>query len=412
MPILDLTTPQSDFYISDAEYVAAVAGFGSGKTQAAITKILASKFKYPGIDQAYLAPTYSMIKSIFYPRVAEVLSDMGVRFGINKQDHEINIQGHGKIICRTMDNPDMIVGWECGDAVMDEFDLMPTDKALQAMKKVSARCRQKFPDGKVNQKCVTTTPEGFKATYKLFKKEPLENSQLVQMSTRSNEANLPDGYIDSLIQQYPEQLIDAYLDGEFVNLTSGSVYYGYDRELCNTHYVQRPREVLHVGMDFNVYHMASIVHVLRDDVLYAVDEIIDLRDTPDMIAELKERYPGHPIIVYPDSSGKSVSSKGASLSDHKLLRDAKFRVKSRSTNPLVRDRLASMNGGFEHGKYKVNVSKCPTYVECLEQQVFDKNGAPDKTSGLDHPVDAGGYCKHYMLPVVKRGVADKVMGGF
>jgi len=40
-------------------------------------------------------------------------------------------------------------------------------------------------------------------------------------------------------------------------------------------------------------------------------------------------------------------------------------------------------------------------TECLEQQVFDKNGLPDKESGLDHPLDALGYMVYWHYKIVK-----------
>lgn len=412
MPEVTLTRPQTEFFTSPAEYVAAVAGFGSGKTQVAVYRILAGMFKYPTINYAYLAPTYPLIRDIFYPKIAEVLNDMGINFKINHSNNIVQVAGLGQIFCRTMERPDLIVGWECGDAVMDEFDVLTFAKAYNVFRKVSARCRQPFPDGKVNQKLVTTTPEGFKATYKMFKKEPLVDSHLIQMSTYSNAKNLPDGYIKGLEDQYPEQLIKAYLGGQFVNLTSGTVYYSFIRELHNTHYVAKPRETLHIGQDFNVYKMASIIHIIREGKAYAVDELIDLRDTADVIETLKENYDGHPIIIYPDASGKSTSSKGASLSDIKLFKDAGFRVKARNKNPLIKNRVLSVNTGFEKGKYFVNVEKCPFYAECLEQQVYDVTGKPTKDGILDNPVDAGGYFMHYKFPVIKQEIRDQAMGGF
>jgi hypothetical protein len=41
-------------------------------------------------------------------------------------------------------------------------------------------------------------------------------------------------------------------------------------------------------------------------------------------------------------------------------------------------------------------------TEALEQQVWDKNGEPDKTSGFDHPNDANGYFIVKRWPIVKR----------
>ncbi len=409
--IVDLTIPQSEFFLDESEYVAAVAGFGAGKTYVAITKVLSLIFKYPTIDQAYLAPSYPLIKSVFYPRVAGILTSMGRQFRINKVDHEISIRGHGRIICRTMEDPDKIVAWEVGSALMDEFDLLPSEKGVRVMNKVSARCRQKYPDGSKNQKLITTTPEGFKATYNLFKKKPLKDSKLVQMSTESNRHNLPENYIESRREQYPAQLIDAYLDGKFVNLTSGTVYYAFDRKTHNTKYIARPRETLHIGMDFNVYKMAAITHIKRDGIIYAVDELIDLRDTSDMIKEIKERYDGHPIIIYPDSSGKSVSSKGATLSDIKLLKDAGFRLKYKSTNPRIRDRVMAVNTAYEKQSYFINTKKCPIYTDCIEQQSYDKNGVPEKDGILDNPLDAGGYCIYWLMPILTNSVSNVAIGG-
>jgi hypothetical protein len=53
-------------------------------------------------------------------------------------------------------------------------------------------------------------------------------------------------------------------------------------------------------------------------------------------------------------------------------------------------------------RYKVNPETCPHYVEALEKQAYDKNGEPDKTSGLDHCLDAGGYFISYRYPIQKR----------
>lgn len=395
--------PQHDFLTSQAKYTAAVAGFGSGKTFVGLSRILSNMMEAPGIDQAYLAPTYPLIRDIFYPTVDEVLPEMGMRYYINKGEHTVYIEGLGKIFCRTMENPGNIVGWKVADAVLDEFDILPVEKAKQTFRKTSARLRQKNPTGRINQLFITTTPEGFKATYDLFKKNPLANSRLIQMSTYSNQKHLPPDYIDELRAQYPEQLIEAYLMGNFVNLTSGTVYYAFNRNIHDTFYVAKPREPLHIGMDFNVNNMAAIVHVIRDGEVCAVNELIGYRDTPDMIDALKELYPEHKITVYPDASGDNKHSTGATESDLSQLKEAGFRVNAPKANPPIKNRVASMNNAFEKGWLRVNTRWCPVYTEALEQQVYGNNGLPDKSSGHDHPLDAGGYFIHKRFPIRKRG---------
>ena len=52
-------------------------------------------------------------------------------------------------------------------------------------------------------------------------------------------------------------------------------------------------------------------------------------------------------------------------------------------------------------RYRVNTNKCPTYTDNIEQQVYAKNGEPDKAHGTDHMNDAGGYYIAYVYPIIK-----------
>jgi hypothetical protein len=53
-------------------------------------------------------------------------------------------------------------------------------------------------------------------------------------------------------------------------------------------------------------------------------------------------------------------------------------------------------------RYRVNPEKCPNLVESLEKQAYNKNGEPDKSTGLDHILDAAGYMVVYRYPLVQR----------
>lgn len=397
---VDLTTPQSDFFLSTSEYTAAVAGFGSGKTQAAISRLAATKLQYPTVDIAYLAPSYSLIRDIFYPRIAEVLNELDIYHKINKSEHNVYIQSYGKIICRSMDNPGSLVGWEVGDALLDEFDTIAKIKALSVMEMISARARAKFPDGKKNQKFVSTTPEGYKATYDLFVKNKLDDSRLIQMSTYSNAHNLPPGFIEARKKQYSSQLIDAYIEGRFVNLTAGSVYPYFDRDRNRTMRVLKKGEPLDVGMDFNVGKMSAVVFAPFDgERLEIIAELIGYQDTPAIIVALKERFEGHRLTIFPDAAGKHRNTTGATITDHKLLKLAGFRVKALRASPLVKERVQSVNALFEKGFLSINTDRCPETTEALEQQAYDKHGNPDKSLDIDHPLDALGYrvCNGWLI---------------
>lgn len=403
-----LTAPQQEYLEATEEYVAVVAGMGSGKTQTTAVSIITKMTEYPTVDFAYLAPTYALIRDIFYPKVSDILSQLGWKYSINKGEHVVRIDGLGLIRCVTMDNPEMIVGWECGDAFLDEFDVLATDKAKVAFQKVSARCRQKFPDGKINQKYVSTTPEGFKATHELFVKKKLPNSRLIQMSTYSNAHNLPNGYIEGLRSQYPPELIEAYLEGKFVNLRSGRVYAHFDRNAHHTSEKIRSGEMLYIGQDFNYGGCVSSICVVRGERVMLLDYIVS-KDTRAICENIKARYPGHFVSIYPDSSAGNNSSN-SSQTDIQILQAAGFNVVTSGSNPLIRDRVNCVNAAFAHGRLLVNTDVCKLHTEALEQQAYDpKTGMPQKTGGpatIDDFNDSLGYFIYRHMPIVMPGFTN------
>jgi hypothetical protein len=397
-----------------------VGGFGSGKTWVGCMGKAQHFLKHPQVTQGYFAPTYPHIRDIFYPTMEEVAHNFGFKIKVKTGDKEVDYyrgrKYYGRTICRSLDNPEMIIGFKIGHGLVDELDVLPTDKALMAWKKMIARLRWVDNDKVKNGLDVTTTPEGFRSVYKIFvedvlkKPELVRNYGLIQASTYDNGKNLPDDYIDSLLEAYPDELINAYLHGKFVNLQSGSVYNAYNRVTHRSNETIREKELLRIGMDFNVTNMSAVVYVLRgdDQVWHAVDELKGVYDTPAMIALIRERYSEHHIRVYPDASGKSRKTVNASTSDIGLLEAIGFSVYANPSNPLVRDRVIATNNAFSKGMLKINDDKCPEYAKCMEQLSYDKNGEPDKTSNIDHLPDAGTYPIAFSMPVIKPVAQIKV----
>ena len=382
-----------------------VAGFGAGKTEAAVQRSIVGKLKHPESDRGFYEPTYDLIRMIAFPRFEEMLTELNIPYRLYKSPlNYIQIEGYGRIFFRSMDNPERIIGYEHGDCDIDELDTLKTEDAAKAFRQILARNRQKKADGSPNSIGVTTTPEGFRFTYETWAKDAIgaaeKGYQIYYAPTYSNP-HLPADYVDNLRNIYPENLLDAYIEGRFVNLTSGTVYNGYDRTKCRSAETIEPGEPLRVGMDFNVTNMSAVVYVVRGDCWHAVDELKGIYDTPAMIDALKERYGKRHITVYPDASGKSRKTVDASTSDIALLQQAGFAVRVRESNPAVKDRVMAANSCFSHSRVFVNDETCPEFARCLEQLAYDKNGQPDKQSNLDHLPDAGTYPLAYEFPVRK-----------
>lgn len=398
-----LSETQKAFATSREPYPCFCGGFGSGKTAAAIARAMALKAHFRNCDIAYYLPTYPLVEDIAFRRFPDLCERKGWDYKLNRQSAHIEFPGAGRIVFRTMEQPHRIVGYEVAHSIVDELDTLPLEKARDVWNKIIARNRQKCAIP--NTVAVATTPEGFRFVYERWVKNPAPGYVLFRAKTLDNAANLPPGYIDNLRASYPTNLLAAYLDGEFVNLTSGSVYTEFDRALNATSDTVKPDDALHIGMDFNVGQMAAVVCVVRDWKPRAVDELSKLLDTPAMIAAIKARYPGHSIFVYPDASGGNRKSNNASVSDISLLEAAGFTVLNNPANPAVKDRVLSVNQALHAAgerKLLVNGDRCPGLVEGLEKQAYDKNGEPDKTGGLDHLLDALGYFIAYRYPVAQR----------
>lgn len=403
---MSLTPSQKAFAVSRAPFPAFVGGFGSGKTAAAISRAMALKSHFRGQDIAYYLPTFPLVEDIAMRRFPELCERKGWAFKTRGgTSPHIEFPGAGRILFRSMSNPAAIVGYEVAHSICDELDTLPTEKAREVWNKIIARNRQKMPGNFPNTVAVATTPEGFRFVWERWVKNRAPGYELFRAKTMDNAANLPDGYIDNLRNSYPSALLAAYLDGEFVNLTAGSVYAEYDRALNASSETVKTGETLHIGMDFNVAHGAAVIHVLRGDDPHAVAELTDVFDTPAMIALLKRDYAGHPIMIYPDASGGNRKSNNASESDLSLLRAAGFRVCVNAANPRVKDRVLAVNALIHKDgarRYRVNPERCPQLVESLEKQAYDKNGEPAKDGGLDHILDAAGYCLVYRWPLTPR----------
>ena len=412
---LILSKPQEIYLNSlNTKFRSYVGGFGSGKTYVGCLDLLIFGGRHPKSKQGYFGISYPSIRDIFFPTFEEAACNLGFTVDIKESNKEVHFYRggfyYGTIICRSMDKPSSIVGFKIARALVDEIDVLPTDKAEQAWNKIIARLRLVI-QGVENSIGVTTTPEGFRFVYSKFSDSPTKSYSMVQASTYENQEFLPDDYIASLIETYDEGLALAYIDGLFVNLTSGTVYRNFDRATCNSSEEIRDKEPLYIGQDFNVNNMASVVYVKRKSVWHAVAELTGGLDTPSTIDTINERWPDHEITIYPDASGKNRSSKGASTSDIAMLKQAKFKVRAKAGNPRVKDRVLSVNTAFSKGLLKVNTRACPEYTKCLEQQAYDKNGEPDKTSGHDHQNDAGGYPVVYEMPVKKPAMKPLPMPG-
>jgi hypothetical protein len=76
------------------------------------------------------------------------------------------------------------------------------------------------------------------------------------------------------------EMLRAYLDGEFINLTTGTISDRFDRaKHVITELPNIDSEPLRVGIDFNVTNMSAVIGIRSGNGLVIIDEISGAHDT-------------------------------------------------------------------------------------------------------------------------------------
>ena len=384
-------------------YLALIGGFGCGKTYSFCVKTIIMAGLNAGYEGAIAEPTNFLVRTHLVPNMEQALEKMKIPYTFEKSLGIFHLhfkEGTTKIYTLSGENYQRLVGYNLAFFGSDETDTSGMEIAQEMWNKAISRVRT----GPHRQIYSTSTPEGYKFLYDFFVTKAADDRRTIHASSYDNPL-LPREFIDGMKSNYTPQQWKVWALGQFGNLNNRRVYDAFDRELNHSDLTvsQIPRSVpIHIGMDFNIDHMAAVVHTITEQNLpVAVDEICEIKDTPTMIAEIKKKYPVRPIFVYPDASGKNRVAAGSETS-MALLRQAGFKVIVDPSNPGVGDRINSMNAMFLNAKnerrYRVNTRQCPVYTRSLEQQAW-VNGAPDKSNNIDHPLDAGGYFIHKLYPL-------------
>jgi PBSX family phage terminase large subunit len=393
----DLHPGQLAFVTDDQTQIIGIsAGYGAGKTRALAAKAVTLAAANQGFIGCVMEPTGPLIRDIWQNDFEQFLEHYEIPYTFRASplpEYMLHLPGGDtKILCRSFENWSRIIGLNLAWVLADEIDTVTPAIANKAFPKILGRLRS----GNVRQFGAASTPEGFRWMWTTFGSEDAQTRQdrkLIKMRSVDNP-HLPPDFIERLEANYDPTLLKAYLDGEFVNLTTGTVYDRFDR---SKHVISKlpdtEREPLRVGVDFNVGNMSAVIGVKLNNSLFVIDEISGAHDTDSLAQQIKARYPDRRIYVYPDASGGNRSTN-ASQTDIQILESYGMANQSPRANPPVRDRVSAVQALLENGKGQVRLqisTTCKRMIECLELQCYTEKGDPDKDSGHDHMNDALGY---------------------
>lgn len=394
-----LSKPQAEAFQSETKHTAFVGGIGSGKSFLGALWAYTQMIRYPKCIGLITAESYDQLMSATLPTLYKILDGCGQPYEYNGHRKEL-IVNDTKTYCRSAETYDRQRGIEVGWWWADEAAYYKKDAFLT----LSGRLRD--ASGPLRA-MYSSTPKGHNWLYDYFHPNGELNSNqysFVRAASRTNR-HLPDGYLDSLRSQYDEKLVEQELEGKFVNLTAGKVYYSFDRSVNIEQNIKRRGGSTLIGVDFNVDPLCAVVAFVENDKIYVTDELF-LRNsnTFELCHELKKRgYTG--AKLYPDSTGRNRKTSGQS--DTNILSSEGFQVEY-TRNPYVIDRVNNLNRLISQKKIIVS-DKCKKLINDLEKVTWKGSDLDQKTDPLlTHMSDSLGYLAWSLYPIRDTSIKGRI----
>ncbi len=396
----DLLSYQYDFATLTCPNAALLASVGTGKTRDLALMVIDMVSKYPKSKGMIVANTYSQLVNSTLEPLFDILDEFNIPYKKNISGKYIVVL-NTKIYVYSLEKYNNIRGIEVGWIFADEIAFQK-DKLAYDTIKTRLRCKK----GPLYFRAFTTK-NGFNWLYDLYSSPTKENEFVVIEAQTKDNHFLPKQYIEDLLDDYGSVDSPMYRQevlNEYVNLTAGAVYYGFDRKkhvkpvkLLKTHNV-------YTGVDFNIDRLSGVYCQWIGDVLYVGKEVATEKNninTWDLVDKLNEDLFKHPYrTIIPDSTGKARKSS-SQHTDHQILRDAGFKLEV-TNNPSIRDRQNSVNRLFNLGKIVVD----PSCVHLIKE--LESLANRDDEGKVSHIAVALGYVVWKVAPLKRHQAKSRV----
>ena len=378
-------------------FVFLIGGFGCGKSFTDVQLCLflyhAYKNSKEPITIGILGVTIKLLKQTVIADLERAFDAGNISYRDNSQAGTITV-GQVTFVYLAMQNPDDIYAFNFHCAICDEIDEVPSERVQKIVTAIQERCRVVMPAGRDMPSrdpfiFFSTTAQGLGGTYQLIEYFKEKNLPYIKIRGRTQDnTNLAQSQLKLLRGLYTEDEARAYLDGEFVNLSTGRVYPEYDARVhVYMPFKVKPMDTIYVGQDFNAGYNAAVEMVERNGKIYVVN-IHHWDYVGDAARRLRELYPSNKIIMIPDANGKEIMSGFV-----EEFEQYNVEIHWNNINPSILERITGINKAFRFGNLFI-FQGLKKLEMGLETRDFDDTGKPRKGKGpdaLDHHCDAFEY---------------------
>lgn len=267
-----LNPNQSKFDECEEQVIAFFGGIGNGKTFAGILK---------GINRILdpkNPPQLGMIARQTYPELRdstqrtffEICHMMGmlpeIHYEYRKQENRVKFVNGHEIIFRSLDDPAKLLSINLGWFYIDQAEEVSEEVFLTLLGRLRAV--------DTPQCWITGNPLGHNWIWHRFIHDPVPGNIIFNAKTEENIHNLPEGYIESLQNNYNEIWINRYLYGSW-DAFEGQIYPDFEPSIhVKRHFEVSPEWRRFIAIDHGRTNPTAVLWgaVDQDDVLWIYRE--------------------------------------------------------------------------------------------------------------------------------------------
>jgi len=405
--MIRLKPPQWAVFGCDARFRILVAGRRFGKTYLAMVELCRAAWG-PGRLAWYVAPTYKQAKRIVWKPLKQMTRPYWASKP-NETDLRIELVSGGTICLRGADNYDSLRGDGLDFLILDEYASIAQEAWTEVLRPALA--------DRQGRALFIGTPRGYNHFYDLYQGVQGQPQWTTFQFTTEQGGNVPKQELESATHELDERTYRQEFQASFENLTSGTVYYAFERAGNVRETIYDRRLALFWALDFNINPMCSVLGQRDGEMVYILDELVlPDSDTVSACEEFLERtrvwvaqsYGPVQLNIYGDATGDGRRSS-ASRTDWQLVNEFFSRYRDRFTtsfqvgksNPPVKDRVNCVNAVLRNqaGLRRLSVNpRCKELIKDFERAHWKMDPSGSMLADVDksdpartHVSDALGY---------------------
>jgi hypothetical protein len=370
------------------EFFFMIAGYNAGKSFSIALMMITIAAEYEGqfIRVGIGGGTITLLQKTLLFEFFKICKSNGIDYEYSGSEHVLKV-GTVEFVILATEQPQLIYAYNFSIFLCDELDELTQEKAAATFTAIQERTRVPLPAGKNVPargafSCFLTTAQGYRGTYQIIEevKERGEPYWIIHARSEDNKTTDPR-WLERMKRIYNEMERRVFLEGQFANLTTGRVYYGYDEEknrLKEVPFAIQPNDLIRVGQDFNFGYSCGTATVKRDGKIYVV-KLWSFAEIGHAAKMIRTDFPSNPIEWYPDATAPEIVTGIA-----KEFRQYGIEIRMGTINPSVVDRIFFLNYLFEHQLLYL-LPNCGPLSMALKLRQFNDKGDPEKGKGPDAP---------------------------